>query len=207
MIKDKITKFTNFLFTKSKNDNKKNIENLVIFLILLIITVVAINTIWKTEEEKGENETEHKVLVENINSNINSNNLETDEYNLQKELKDILSKIEGVGEVEVLITYSETSNTVPMYNEAQTISTTEEIDTEGGKRIIESTDTNKEIIFKENNGESIPVTKKIVMPKVEGAIITAQGGANPTIKANIVQAVATVTGISAYKVQVFEMAK
>ena len=206
-MKDKIKKFKNFLFAKSKNDNKRNIENLVVFLILLIITIIAINAIWGKDKEEEIKETGYKVLAEKANTNINSNNLENTEYNLQEELKDILSKIYGVGKVDILITYSETSSVAPIYNESQSISTTEETDSEGGKRTIESSNMNKEIVFEENNGESLPITEKIVMPKVEGAIVIAEGGGNPTIKTNIIQAVVAVTGISSYKVQVFEMAK
>ena len=43
------------------------------------------------------------------------------------------------------------------------------------------------------------------MPKIEGAIITAEGASNPTIKTNIIQAVSAATGISTYRIQVFEM--
>ena len=109
------------------------------------------------------------------------------------------------GKVQVLITYSETSQVVAMYNETQNISNTEETDTEGGIRTIESTDINKEIVFEQENGENKPITEKIVMPKIEGAIIIAEGGGNATVKTNIVQAVSAVTGLATYKVQVFKM--
>ena len=109
------------------------------------------------------------------------------------------------GKVQVLITYSETSQVVAMYNETQNISNTEETDKEGGIRTIESTDINKEIVFEQENGENKPITEKIVMPKIEGAIIIAEGGGNATVKTNIVQAVSAVTGLATYKVQVFKM--
>lgn len=207
MIKEKIKKAMENLFKKNKN-NKKNIENLVVFLILLIITVIAINTIWgdtgtNNKEKINDKKSSHKVLAKEVKSN----KIDVDEYNLQDDLKDILSKIQGVGKVDVLITYSATNSISPIYNEKQATSTTEETDTSGGKRIVESTDINKEIIFEEKNGANTPVIEKIIMPKVEGAIITAEGGGNATIKSNIIQAVVAVTGISSYKVQVFEMAK
>jgi len=109
------------------------------------------------------------------------------------------------GKVQVLITYSETSQVVAMYNETQSINNTEETDTEGGTRTIESTDINKEIVFEQENGENKPITEKVVMPKIEGAIVIAEGGGNANIKTNIVQAVSAVTGLATYKVQVFKM--
>ena len=92
-----------------------------------------------------------------------------------------------------------------MYNETKTESVTEEKDTEGGTRNVTSTDTQKEIAYTEENGTSSPITEKVVMPTIEGAIITAQGASNATIKANIISATQAVTGLATHKIQVFQM--
>ena len=82
---------------------------------------------------------------------------------------------------------------------------TEDNDTSGGIRKIQSTDVQKDIIYKEENGEKTPITQKIIQPKVEGAIITAKGANNASTKTNIIQAVEAVTGLATHKIQVFEM--
>ena len=131
MLKESIKKFKESISKQKEQNNKKNIENLVVFLILLIITVIAINTIWggKKEKTKQEDNTSYKKLAENINNSIESNNNQFNEYNLEENLEDILSKIAGVGKVKVLVTYSETSEVVAMYNEKKTSINTEETDT------------------------------------------------------------------------------
>lgn len=208
MFKDKLQIIKSKFNKESEGNNKRKIENLVVFLVLLIITIIAINTIWgdKNEEvKKDDNKSSYKQLAESIDNNIDSNNQQLAEYNLEQSLEDILSKISGVGKVEVLVTYSETSEVVAMYNEKQTASNTEETDTNGGVRKIEETDTNKEIIYEEKNGQKTPITQKVVMPKIEGAIITAEGAGNVNVKTNIIQAVSAATGLSTYRIQVFEM--
>lgn len=209
MFKDKVENFKSIMLKKAEGNNKRNIENLVVFLILLIITIIAINTIWgdKKEETKSQesNETSYKQLAENLDSKINSNNKEFNEYNLEESLEDILSKMAGVGKVQVLVTYSETSEVVAMYNEKNTSNNTEETDTNGGTRKISQTDTDKEIIYEEKNGEKVPITQKVIMPKIEGAVITAEGAGNINVKTNIIQAVSAATGLSTYRIQVFEM--
>ena len=208
MLKDKIDKLKYIITKKTDRNNKKNIENLVVFLVLLIITIIAINTIWGTEKEEAkqeENSVSYKKLAETLDNNINSNNQEFSEYNLEQSLEDILSRIAGVGKVKVLITYSETSEVVAMYNETYVSSSTEETDTNGGVRKIEQIDNNKEIIYEEKDGEKTPITQKVVMPKIEGAIITAEGAGNANIKTNIIEAVSAATGLATYKIQVFEM--
>lgn len=124
---------------------------------------------------------------------------------MEEKLKNILEKIQGVGKVEVFINFSESSEMVAMYNENSKVSSTEETDTSGGKRVIEQKDTQKDIIYKEDDGQKIPITKKIIQPKIEGAIITAQGASDATIKTNIIQAVEAATGLATHKIQVFEM--
>ena len=103
------------------------------------------------------------------------------------------------------LNYSETSEVVAMYNENSITSTTEETDDTGGSRKIEETDIKKDVIFEENDGTKTPITAKVIKPKIEGAIITAQGVNNAEIKNNIIQAVEAVTGLATHKIQVFEM--
>lgn len=191
-------------------NDKKKIENLVFFVVLLIITIVIINFIWNGNEEANNKETMNDTSKQLASSkdvaekNINSNNLD-DTENLENKLKNILSKIQGVGEVEVCLNYSETSEVVAMYNENSITSTTEETDDTGGSRKIEETDIKKDVIFEENDGTKTPITAKVIKPKIEGAIITAQGVNNAEIKNNIIQAVEAVTGLATHKIQVFEM--
>lgn len=141
----------------------------------------------------------YKVLadVEN-NSNISKDS----EYDLQEELEDILSKMNGIGKVDVLITYSRKSTVVPMYSQTESTSVTEETDSGGGTRKQESSNVNKEVV---TDGDNKAITETVLLPKIEGAIVIAEGGGNAVIKSNIVQAVSAVTGLATYKIQVFEM--
>ena len=61
--------------------------------------------------------------------------------------------------------------------------------------------------YKEENGKKVPITQTIIHPKVEGAIVTAQGANDANVKNNIIQAVEAVTGVATHKIQVFEMKK
>lgn len=203
MFRDKLKKIVNSSEENGGTDKKK-IENLVFFVIILIITIVVINVILngKKTTVKTENNTNSKKLATNINE-VDSNNSE--ENNLEEKLEQILKKIQGVGEVKVCINYSESSEVVAMYNENSKVSSTEESDTSGGTRKIQETDSQKDIIYKEENGEKIPITKKVIQPKIEGAVVTAKGANNADTKANIIQAVEAVTGLATHKIQVFEM--
>ena len=209
MFRDKLKKLvSNNQEEGEQTNDKKKIENLVFFIVILIITVVAINIIWNGNKQTNKQDTnttskklalESKEFVQNEQINDNSTS------NVEERLEKILSRIEGVGDVKVFINYRESSEIVAMYNENSKVSNTEENDTSGGIRKIQSTDIQKDIIYKEENGEKTPITQKIVQPKLEGAIITAKGANNAEIKTNIIQAVEAVTGLATHKIQVFEM--
>lgn len=184
-----------------EGNSKKKMENLVIFLVILIVTLIAVNTIWNGKEETENNSNKELAEINNIEETANG------ESNLEKNLENILMKLKGVGKVNVLITYSESNQIVAMYNENSKESTTEEEDTSGGKRTIQEVDTTKDIAYKEENGSKVPVTEKVIMAKIEGAIIIAEGAENATVKTNIIQAVEAVTGLATHKIQVFEMKK
>ena len=109
------------------------------------------------------------------------------------------------GKVNVLITYTKSSEIVAMYNENNTVSHTSETDSSGGTRTIEEQGTNKEVIYTEENGVNVPATQTVINPKVEGVIVTAEGANDANIKANIVSAVEAVTGVATHKIQVFSI--
>ncbi len=204
MLKEKFESLKSLILRKDNGNNKRKIENLIVFLIILVITVISINIIWN-KNENNQNDEDVSSYKELANSNDASTNFENNEYNLEEKLKNILSKINGVGNVEVLITYQETSELIAMYNENVKESSTEETDTSGGKRVIQEVDTSKDIVYQEESGKKMPITQKVVMPKMEGAIIIAEGANDSNVRANIIQAVEAATGLLSHKIQVFEM--
>ena len=199
MIKELINKLKNSSIKEGGN-NKKTIENLIVLVIILVVTIIFINYIWNGDKKEKAEQNSEKVLAEQnaINSASYSNDIE-------KKLEDILCKINGVGNVNVMITYASTSTVVPVYNENIQQTTTEESDTQGGTRKINENNSKKEVVYEETSGEKMLITQNTISPQIEGAIIIAKGAANATVKTNIVQAVEAVTGLPTYKIQVFEM--
>ena len=199
MFKDTIKK----MFSKNDGSNKKKVENILVFVVILIVTIVAINYIWNGEEKQKESNTVPEAEERNDVTQVAA---EVKADDNEQKLANILSNIQGVGKVKVMLTYSETSTYVPVYNENSKESNTTETDSSGGSRTISETDTQKEIIYKEDgSGSKEPVTQSIISPKIEGAIITAEGADNAEVKTNIIQAVEAATGLATHKIQVFKM--
>lgn len=179
-----------------KNFKDKKMENLITFLIILIVTLIIINQILK--EDNTEEKTTNTIQL------VETNSLNKEEDELENKLENILAKIQGVGKVDVLITYSESSSINPLYNENTSISTTKDNSSENNSKITETQSISKEII---TDSASNPIIQTTTSPKIEGSIITAEGAANATIKSNIISAVSAATGLATHKIQVFEMKK
>ena len=107
---------------KSETKSKKKIENIAFFIVLLIVTLILMKSIWKKDYTEEENN-----LQTNKNTDIlavKDNDLNNKEE-LEQKLEKILSTIKGVGKVNVLINYSESSSNIPLYDESITTSTIE----------------------------------------------------------------------------------
>ena len=100
------------MFEKFKNlfkekDDKKKMENLVAFLVILVVTLILVKKILSGGNESKEEMYQNEVGVQLVNNKeekavLVDNNGEDE---LEKNLEEILSKINGVGEVNVLVTY------------------------------------------------------------------------------------------------------
>lgn len=194
--------FKKLLEKNPQTNSKRRIENLCFFIIILIATLFLMKSIW------GEHDKEPILNEENKNNSsevlaLNNNN--TIKVELEEKLENILSTIKNVGKVNVFINYSESSSSIPLYDESTTTSTTTEGDSDGGTRNTVETENQKEVVFTEKSGIKDPVIQKTVMPVIEGAIITAEGASDASVKTNIINAVQAVTGLTIDRVQVFEM--
>ena len=194
------------LYSAEGKESKKKMENMIILLIILIITCIAVNKIWNGDKKEDETQTRQNTTTGKQLATQENNSNSENTTDLQSNLERILSNIDGVGKVSVLLTYSESSELVPLYDETKSETTTEEADTSGGKRTTTDTNTQKSAIMQENSsGEKSIITQKTVSPKIEGAIITAEGGENANVKTQIIQAVEAATGLATHKIQVFKL--
>ena len=132
---------------------------------------IVINVIWNSDNKSEDNDkqtTDANKRLAQTNLIVNSD--ETDSStkdDMIVDLEEILSKINGVGKVKVMITYAETSKTMPVYNEESTEENTEETDSEGGTRTVTQTDVRKEVIYEEDDsGKKLQVLRKIYSVKI-----------------------------------------
>lgn len=149
-------------------------------------------------------------------SKVKDNNLNTetqeegDTYTteLENRLRSVLAKVDGIGDVEVMITLKGSKEKVILKDTPYTQESMNEVDREGGKR--DSSNINKEdttVLVNGGNGESIPYVLQELEPKVEGIVVIAGGGDNVEIKTEIMEAAQVLFNVPAHKVKVMKMNK
>lgn len=130
----------------------------------------------------------------------------THEAILESRLEEAFRKVEGVGEVKVVLTLSHGREIIVAEDIVSNESRTSETDSSGGAREVtsQSIDSNK-IIMSNPGGSNQPLILKEMEPQVEGVIIIAEGGNNILVVESLINATRAVLGIEPHKVQVLQM--
>lgn len=187
------------------HDRKKLIENAAIVAIIGIIIIIAGSAILGG----GKNDDDAIERQYTGNSGEASRKNTTDMNQTEERLKSILSQVQGVGKVDVMITYETTSENVPAYDTKKNRNRTEEKDGDGGTRSIEQEEYDSMLAYEESatGGEKTPVILKELEPKVRGVLVVAEGAENISVRERICNAVSVVLDIPMHKVEVIERKK
>ena len=154
---------------KNFGKNKKNQ-----LLILLLIGVLLIVIAMPTNEKKEENEKASSQTKEATQAAASQ---------LEKKLEVFLSKVEGAGQVEAMITYKGSA-----------------------EKIVEKDEGEEETTVFENGtgGEQLPYVKKELMPEVEGIVVITEGGDNAVVVRNITEAVQALFDVDTHKIKIMK---
>lgn len=187
----------NKLKDKLLRDNKKLVENLTIIFLIGLILLIGASAFSKSHPS---NNNSNKELVL---SNQKESSSENYAQKLEKDLKNILSKIEGVGNIEVLITLNSDEEVVAAMDIVESSTTTNEKDSSGGTReTIQKESNNRIVASQDTSGQNAPIVLKRIMPEIRGVVVVADGAKDPRLRYELSSAVQTALGIPAYKVKV-----
>jgi len=176
-----------------KADNKTIQDLMVIFIIGLIILIGA--SIFLKPKPTNKDSDKQMVVKQVTNDDYASQ--------LELELKNILSKIHGAGNVDVLVTLDSDEEVVAATDTVQSETTTNEKDSNGGTRTTIQSETNNKIVTSQTtSGENQPMILKKVMPEIRGVVVVADGAKDSNVQYELMTSVETALGIPAYKVKV-----
>ncbi|HEY8361428.1 MAG TPA: sporulation stage III protein AG [Tissierellaceae bacterium] len=179
---------------ENMNNNKKFINNLFIILIISIIFLIIANYILDSRKATVSTESEFKTQISY------EEEVDYSAY-LEKKLENILSKLDGVGKVNVMVTLENSVEKVTATNTTKSSENIVENDGEGGTRQVQREDLTTQVVTRGSDGSLLVV--KEIKPKVLGVIVVAEGAEDPEVKEKLYEAVKTVLGVKGNQVQVY----
>lgn len=194
----------------SGQDRKRLIENTAILIIIGVIIIIAGSTLFGNKDDRQsdflpESQQPAGEVLAAANDVQRSNN-GTDV--LENRLKTLLSQVEGVGKVDVMITYSSAGENVPAYDIKKSTEDTEEKDSEGGTRNVNQEQYESTLAYEESqSGGKTPVILKRIEPEIKGVLVVAEGADNVEVRDRIFSAVSVVLDVPKHKVQVVQRKK
>lgn len=124
------------------------------------------------------------------------------EQTYQSELRDILQKIVGVGEVEVMVTIESTEEITVDKNYKDSQQMTTERDNNGATRNISEVTRSGEVVLYQVSGGQQPLVLKMIKPKIRGVIVVAKGAENLTVKKMISEAVERGLDVAPHRISI-----
>lgn len=181
---------------KIKEKKLKRSDWLILVLAGILILIIALPT--DTKEKKQAEEAKENISKEN-------NTMEASKDEIERKLEDILEKIDGAGDVKVMITYQDSGTQVVEKDKNTSENSLEESDSAGGVRSTKEQQLQESTVYEEADAGNTPFVSKELLPKVEGILIVASGGDNQKVKQNISEAVLALFQVEAHRIKIVKM--
>lgn len=181
---------------KIKEKKLKRSDWLILVLAGILILIIALPT--DTKEKKQAEEAKENISKEN-------NTMEASVDEIERKLEDILEKIDGAGDVKVMITYQDSGTQVVEKDKNTSENSLEESDSTGGVRNTKEQQLQESTVYEEADAGNTPFVSKELLPKVEGILIVASGGDNQKVKQNISEAVLALFQVEAHRIKIVKM--
>ena len=119
----------------------------------------------------------------------------------ERRMAEILSKVQGAGQVDVMLTYCKTEERTIAQDEVREESRTED----GGKTAESMRVEHTAVLTEEKGGNTAPLVLSENAPVVEGVIIVAEGGSDANVREALHQAAQALLNVPAHKIAVLKM--
>lgn len=157
-------------------------------------------------KNSGQNKISAPMARESISVASSSDSTSAYVENMERKLSNILKKVDGIGDVEVMVTLKTSKEQVALKDSVNSQTSNQETDSQGGSRVESDRSINEETVMSQTgSGESSPYVVKEIEPEVEGVLVIARGGDNAKIISEINSAVQVLFDVPAHKIKVMKM--
>lgn len=121
---------------------------------------------------------------------------------MQTEMKEALEAISGVDDVKVVVNVDASEQKIFEKNKVTQKQITEETDQDGGKRTVEDSNIDEQLVIIKSGEKEGPIVLETKKPKIRGVLVVAKGAENIQIKKWIIEAVTRSLDVPSHRVSV-----
>lgn len=145
---------------------------------LLVLVLGAVLLMIPEENQETQNEQSNEVQTAEIT-----------ETELEQKLERVLCQVEGAGRVKVILTIAQDAETVYQTDISESV--------EG--------DSDTKTVLADRGSAAEPISVTVFSPVYQGALVVAEGGDCASVRLDIMEAVASLTGLGTDKITVIKM--
>ncbi|MCT2537522.1 stage III sporulation protein AG [Aquibacillus koreensis] len=124
------------------------------------------------------------------------------EAQYEEDLTNLLEKIAGISEVEVMVNLDSTKQKVFEKNLIVGKQTTEENDQNGGERLVEDNTEEQQVVIVRQGDQEVPLIVHTKKPSVRGVLVVAKGVDHIELQQWVVEAVSRVLDVPSHRISV-----
>ena len=169
-------------------------------LLLAVAGILLLSTVPGDEKESRE----AAALIEEEAESAKSEANELYIRKLENRLEQILTRVEGVGKTEVMITLKSSGEAV--LNKDQSSEEAEEEESgDNKKRSSGNLRNQEETILSDENGKNSPYVVKTMTPEIAGVLIICEGAGSRQVASRVMDAAQAVLGVRADRISILKM--
>ena len=156
---------------------------LVIVAVGIVLLVLSLPGTGGSQKKIGKQENSSDVTSEEASEQIALDAMEQYNKKIEKELCELLRKVDGVGDVQVMITLASSEERVTLQNDSATT----------------------ESVLVRKDGQDTPYLVQILTPEIEGVVVVASGADSGQTDTEIIAAVQALFPVQAHKIRVMKI--
>ncbi|RFU61934.1 stage III sporulation protein AG [Bacillus sp. V59.32b] len=214
--KGPITWLTKLFIKDGEPKEKKPSLYAYVFVVLIIGVGIMMAENFLTTDQESQNgmdpndampafndkESEEEVPAFGRKEQVEIKSIKDYEKYLQTEMKEALEAISGVDDVKVVVNVDASEQKIFEKNKVTQKQITEETDQEGGKRTVEDSNIDEQLVIIKSGEKEGPIVLETKKPKIRGVLVVAKGAENIQIKKWIIEAVTRSLDVPSHRVSV-----
>jgi stage III sporulation protein AG len=205
-----ITRLKNWLSKENQSENKTGkYRYMILVLCIGAAFMLASNLLFKKSTAapdlpamKSTQSSQEDVAAFGSNKSTENKAITDYEREYESQLKAALDEMLGVKDTRVVVNVDSTEEKILEKNKNSKNQTTNETDTNGGKRKVQDSSTDEQMVIIRNGDQETPIVVQTKKPTIRGVLVVAKGAENIEVKKWIVDAVTRVLDVPSYRVAV-----